>query len=143
MRAYLANTRFVNNWDLVDTSAPKLLGAWLLDRDRRVLRRLARSRLLWERRIAIVTTLAFIVRGEHQDALELAALLLGDEHDLLHKAVGWMLREVGARIDPALLRGFLEAHAPDMPRTALRYAIEHFPKEERARWLAVRRRTSA
>ncbi len=139
-RAYLASTRFVNNWDLVDTSAPQILGAWLLDRDRKVLRRLARSRSLWERRIAMIATQAFIAKGEHEDALELAAMLLGDEHDLMHKAVGWMLREVGGRIDPGLLRAFLREHAPDMPRTALRYAIEHFDATERARWLAVKRR---
>lgn len=140
VRAYLANTRFVNNWDLVDTSAPQLLGAWLLDRDRKALRKLARSPSLWERRIAMLSTQAFIAKGEHEDALALAALLLGDEHDLMHKAVGWMLREVGEHIDPELLRAFLREHAPDMPRTALRYAIEHFDAEERALWLAVKQR---
>lgn len=140
VRAYLASTRFVNNWDLVDTSAPQILGAWLLARDRRVLRRLARSRSLWERRIAMLATLAFIAQGEHEDAFEIATLLLADEHDLLHKAVGWMLREVGQRVDPELLRAYLHEHATDMPRTALRYAIEHFPKAERDRWLADSRR---
>lgn len=136
--SYLARSRFVNNWDLVDTSAPRLLGEWLVGRDRSLLARLARSPLLWERRIAILATFAFIRRGEARDALALAEALLHDEEDLLHKAVGWMLREVGGRVDLEALRGFLRAHAPRMPRTMLRYAIEKLPPEERQRWLAAR-----
>ncbi len=138
VEAYLANTSQVNNWDLVDSSAPYLLGTWLLERDRRVLRRLARSESLWERRIAMLSTLAFIRRGEDEDALAIATLLLDDEHDLIHKAVGWMLREVGGRVGLEPLRRFLDAHAARMPRTMLRYAIEKLPKAERQAWLARR-----
>lgn len=136
VKAYLANTRFVNNWDLVDSSAPQILGHWLLDKDRRVLVRLARSKLLWERRIAMLATQAFINNGQSADALKIAELLLGDSHDLIHKAVGWMLREIGKRIDVQILREFLSNHASSMPRTALRYAIEHLPPAERKRWLS-------
>lgn len=136
--AYLANTAFVNNWDLVDSSAPSLLGTWLLDKDRRLLTKLARSTSLWERRIAMLATFAFIRKGESADAVAIAALLLGDEHDLIHKACGWMLREVGEKVGPDALLEFLDAHAPRMPRTMLRYAIEKLPKAERQAWLARR-----
>lgn len=150
VRLYLRRLRFVNNWDLVDSSAPQILGAWLLDKPRERLDRLARSRNLWERRIAMVATLQFIVKGESADAIRIATILLKDEHDLIHKAAGWMLREVGKRADVDALRGFLRRHAATMPRTMLRYAIERFPPAERARWLAapasgserVRRRTA-
>jgi 3-methyladenine DNA glycosylase AlkD len=135
---YLANAKLVNNWDLVDTSARPILGVHLLGRDRSILRTLARSKNLWERRIAIIATYAFIMKGESEDTFALAELLLEDEQDLLHKAVGWMLREVGKRVDAAALRAFLEAHATRMPRTMLRYAIEHFPEKERRAWLARR-----
>lgn len=136
VKAYLRHTRRVNNWDLVDSSAPHILGHWLLDKDRSLLLELAASKSLWERRIAMIATAAFIQNGESDDALAIATRLLGDEHDLMHKAVGWMLREVGKRIDVRLLRGFLKLHARTMPRTALRYAIEHLPALERQRWLA-------
>ncbi len=137
-RRYLQSTDRVNNWDLVDASAPIILGPWLEGRSRGVLRRLARSRVLWDRRIAVVATLHFIRRGEFEDTLALCGGLLGDPEDLMHKACGWMLREVGKR-DAEVLRAFLRAHAPRMPRTMLRYAIERFPGPERKEWLAVPR----
>ena len=136
---YLRRLRRVNNWDLVDSSAPQILGAWLLDKPRGRLDRLARSRNLWERRVAIVATLRFIANGESADAIRIATLLLHDEHDLIHKATGWMLREVGKRASEEALRAFLARHAARMPRTMLRYAIERLPPRERARWLALRR----
>ena len=130
----------VNNWDLVDITAPQIVGGWLRGRPERArtLDRLAGSGLLWERRIAVLATLHFIRCGEYGDTLRLAAALLGDPHDLMHKAVGWMLREVGKR-DRAALDGFLAAHAARMPRTMLRYAIEKHAQAERARWLAAGR----
>lgn len=135
--AYLANTAYINNWDLVDTSAEHVVGAWLWKRSRAPLHRLARSRSLWERRIAILATFHFIKQGEFDETLVLAAMLLHDEHDLIHKGVGWMLREVGNR-DGEVERGFLRKHARTMPRTMLRYAIEKFPEEERKGWLGMR-----
>ncbi len=135
---YLANLERVNNWDLVDTSAAPIVGAQVLTtRDRRLLPRLARSKVMWERRVAMVATFAFIRAGDAATALAIAELLLDDPHDLMHKAVGWMLREVGKRVDEDALRGFLERHAAAMPRTALRYAIERFSPAERKRWLGV------
>jgi 3-methyladenine DNA glycosylase AlkD len=132
----------VNNWDLVDITAPQIVGGWLRERPERArtLDRLARSRLLWERRIAVLATLHFIRCGEFGDTLRLAATLRDDPHDLMHKAVGWMLREVGKR-DRAALDGFLAEQAARMPRTMLRYAIEKHSPAERARWLAAGRRT--
>ena len=124
---YLANTRFINNWDLVDVSAPHIVGAYLFDRSRAPLRRLARSGLLWERRIAIVATFYFIRRNQFDDTLEIAGMLLDDKHDLMHKAAGWMLREVGKR-DREAEEVFLRKHCTHMPRTMLRYAIERFPR---------------
>jgi 3-methyladenine DNA glycosylase AlkD len=134
VRLYLANTKWINNWDLVDCSAPQLLGAWLLERDPAPLRKLARSRSLWEQRIAIVATHAFIRDGSFELTLELCEKLLRHPHDLMHKACGWMLREVGKR-DESVLRGFLDEHAAMMPRTMLRYAIERFAAGERRRFL--------
>jgi 3-methyladenine DNA glycosylase AlkD len=133
---YLRNLKHVNNWDLVDLSAPRILGAWLLNRDRAILKRLTRSKNLWERRVAMIATQAFIYNGESADTVAIAGLLLRDEHDLIHKAVGWMLREVGKRVDIEVLRRFLRRHAHEMPRTALRYAIERLPASERRRWMA-------
>lgn len=132
--AYLASTSRINNWDLVDLSAPNIVGAWLTHRSRAVLRRLARSRSLWERRIAVVATHAFIRRGEFEDTLALADQLLNDREDLLHKATGWMLREVGKR-DHAALENFLRPRCRRMPRTMLRYAIERFPEGLRRQYL--------
>lgn len=140
---YLENLGRVNNWDLVDSSAHLIVGDHLLKRDRRLLRTLARSAKLWERRVAMIATLAFIRAGESKDAFEIATLLLDDEEDLMHKAVGWMLREVGKHVAEEPLRAFLKEHAAAMPRTALRYAIERFPAEERALWLAVKRAPKA
>jgi 3-methyladenine DNA glycosylase AlkD len=134
-RAYLANTRRINNWDLVDCSAAQIVGSHL-DHDRiALLERLARSKDLWERRIAIVSTFAFIRRDEFQPTLTIAAMLIGDSHDLIHKAVGWMLREVGKR-DRGVLDGFLKTRYREMPRTMLRYAIERHPEQIRKRYLA-------
>jgi 3-methyladenine DNA glycosylase AlkD len=134
-RAYLANTNRINNWDLVDCSAHKIVGAHLRERDRSKLIALAKSESLWERRIAIIATLDFIRADDFADTLRIAEALLGDRHDLIHKAVGWMLREVGKR-DQAVLERFLSKHARVMPRTMLRYAIERFPPELRARYMA-------
>ena len=134
----LSHREAMNNWDLVDTGAPRLIGAYLAERKsgRRLLYRLAKSENLWERRIAIVSTLAFIVKNDFVDALSIAEKLLGDKHDLIHKATGWMLREVGKR-DETALKEFLDRHAAVMPRTMLRYAIERFDQEERARYLGA------
>jgi len=120
---YLGNTKCVDNWDLVDLSADKLLGHWLFGKDTSLLCRLAESPHLWERRIAIVSTFHFIRNNRFSDTLKISGMLLGDKHDLIHKAVGWMLREVGKRDQP-VLEGFLKRHHKKMPRTMLRYAIE-------------------
>ncbi|MGH3146416.1 MAG: DNA alkylation repair protein [Rubrobacter sp.] len=138
---YLDNTTHVNGWDLVDASAPQILGAHLLGggAERLTLDRLARSPSVWERRIAIMATFAFVRAGEYDETLRLARDLLDDEHDLIHKASGWMLREVGKR-EEALLTGFLERHAQAMPRTMLRYAIERLDAPLRARFLAAKGR---
>jgi 3-methyladenine DNA glycosylase AlkD len=127
---YLANTRHVNNWDLVDLSAPRIVGGYLDTRSRRPLNRLAKSADLWERRISIVATHHFIRQGDLGDTIKVAELLLNDEEDLIHKATGWMLREVGKR-DQAVLEAFLDEHCQTMPRTMLRYAIERFSKRKR------------
>ncbi len=134
---YLANTAYVNNWDLVDVGSKPTVGGHLQHRDRAPLYALARSELVWDRRIAIVGSQWFLRAGETEDLFALAALLLDDQHDLLHKAVGWSLREAGKR-DPAALRWFLDAHLSRLPRTALRYAIEHFPEPERKTYLRRR-----
>ena len=126
--------RFVNGWDLVDSSAYKIMGDFLRRRSRRLLRRLAKSRVLWERRIAIISTLAYIKDGEFRETLAIAKVLLHDEEDLIHKAVGWMLREVGNR-DLKAEEAFLKKHYKQMPRTMLPYAIEKFPETKRRRFL--------
>ena len=132
---YLRNTAGINNWDLVDASAPSILGEHLRTRPRSILRKLAKSKSLWERRIAMIATMRLVRSGDVEDALNIAELLLKDRHDLIHKAVGWVLREVG-RKDRARLLVFLETHYERLPRTTLRYAIEHFPVERRKRMLA-------
>ena len=137
-RLYLKRLPYINNWDLVDSSAEYLVGGWLADKDRGVLDRFARSKHLWTRRVAMLATFHFIKAGSADDALRIAALLLDDRHDLIHKAVGWMLREVGKRVSLTPLRAFLKRHAATMPRTALRYAIERLPAAERAKWMAIR-----
>lgn len=131
---YRHNMRFVNGWDLVDSSAYKIMGPFLRNRSRRLLRRLAKSRVLWERRIAIISTLAYIKDGEFGETLGIAEVLLHDDEDLIHKAVGWMLREVGNR-DRKAEEAFLKKHYREMPRTMLRYAIEKFPEAKRQRFL--------
>ncbi len=131
---YLASTRYINNWDLVDASARDIVGEHLASRSRNILYTLAKSRDLWERRIAIIATHAFIRRGDLTDTFNISELLLGDKHDLIHKAVGWMLREAGKQSEPQLLR-FLKKHYSAMPRTTLRYAIERMPEAVRKRQL--------
>lgn len=136
VKFYLDNTKQVNNWDLVDLSAPNILGVHLVDnRDdrRRLLYRLAGSENVWERRIAIVATHHFIINGDFSHTLKIAEMLLQDRHDLIHKAAGWMLREVGKR-DAAAEEAFLEKHFSVMPRTMLRYAIERLPESKRRRY---------
>lgn len=131
---YLKNTSYINNWDLVDTSAHKIVGPYLEDRNRDVLYDLAESDNLWERRIAIISTLYFINNNDFEDTLAISEKLIDDNHDLIHKATGWMLREVG-KIDQAKEEMFLEKHAVRMPRTMLRYAIEHFSNAKRKLYL--------
>jgi 3-methyladenine DNA glycosylase AlkD len=137
VKFYLNNIKQVNNWDLVDLSAPNILGAHLMvdnrNDSRRLLYRLAKSENVWERRIAIVATHHFIRNGDFSDTLQIAEMLLQDRHDLIHKAAGWMLREVGKR-DSAAEEAFLEKHCSVMPRTMLRYAIERLPESKRRRY---------
>jgi 3-methyladenine DNA glycosylase AlkD len=125
----------INNWDLVDATAPTL-GEYLLQLEdpMAVLNKLAKSKSLWERRTSVVFTFAFLRAGDLEPTYEMAERHLGDKHDLMHKAVGWLLREMGKR-DPSLLRNFLKEHGHEMPRTALRYSIEKFSESERQRWL--------
>lgn len=131
---YLDDTKYINNWDLVDSSAHKILGEWLIDKPRQTLFDLAKSSDLWERRISIISTFAFIDKGDYNDAISLAETLLGDEHDLIHKATGWVLREIGKR-DREKLISFLDQHYKEMPRTMLRYSIEKLPEEVRKQFL--------
>ncbi len=136
---YLSKTKRINNWDLVDASARDIVGGYLLDHpiEKTILHKLAQSENLWERRIAIVATWAFIRNNQFQDTLKISKVLLMDTEDLIHKAVGWMLREVGKR-DRSVLAHFLDTHAHEMPRTALRYALEHFPKKDRIRYMNMK-----
>jgi len=131
---YLGNTQYINNWDLVDTSADHIVGAFLMERGKKPLYALAQSGDLWERRIAIMSTFHFIKGGEFTETLKIAHMLLSDKEDLIHKAVGWMLREVGKRHLDSEER-FLREHYKQMPRTMLRYAIEKFPEPKRQRYL--------
>ncbi len=131
---YLSNTRYVNNWDLVDLSAQYIVGDYLRDRDKKTLYQLAVSESLWERRIAIISTLNFIRHNEFDYAMHISEILLNDGEDLIHKAVGWMLREIGKR-DLATEEGFLKKNYKIMPRTMLRYAIEKFEEEKRLGYL--------
>ena len=134
-RAYLANARWINNWDLVDASAEHVVGPHMKAKEIALLERLARSKNIWERRIAIVSTFHFIKRNEFRPTLRIATMLLTDSHDLIHKAVGWMLREVGKR-DHKTIDSFLKKHYRKMPRTMLRYAIERHPERIRKQYLA-------
>jgi len=131
---YLDNTKYINNWDLIDSSAHHIVGNYLANKDRKILYALAESSSLWQRRIAIISTFYFIKNNEYSDTLKISKQLLNDKEDLLHKASGWMLREVGKR-DIAVEVQFLKAHYQKMPRTMLRYAIERFSKEDRLKYL--------
>jgi len=131
---YLANTRHINNWDLVDISAPKIVGAYLFTGNRKPLYQLVKSKILWERRIAVLSTFYFIKHNEFADALKIAEILLKDKEDLIHKATGWMLREVGKR-DTQCTEEFLQKHCRTMPRTMLHYAIERFTPSKRKMFL--------
>lgn len=131
---YLKNTKNINNWDLVDSSAPKILGNYLLNRNKEILYKLAKSKNLWERRISIISTLEFIKNNQFNDTTKLSKILLKDKHDLIQKAVGWMLREMGKR-DIKLLQNFLNKYHKQMPRTMLRYAIEKLNKDKRVYYL--------
>ena len=131
---YLKHMKYINNWDLVDLTAPKIVGTYLMHRPRNVLYKLARSDSIWERRIGILATYTFLKVGEFKDTLAISRILLNDPHDLIHKAVGWMLREVGKQSQTAEEQ-FLKKHYKTMPRTMLRYAIERFPKRLRGAYL--------
>ncbi len=132
---YLKHTKYINNWDLVDLSAPKIVGAYLRKKNKAILYRLAKSKNLWERRIAILATFDFIYYGDAKDALQISKILMDDKHDLIHKATGWMLREAGKRCNQALLIEFLNRHHKQMPRTMLRYSIERLPQTLRLKYL--------
>jgi len=131
---YKKNSRKINNWDLVDLSAPKIIGTHLLNRDKKILYKYAHSNNLWQKRISIISTYSFIKNHDFKTTLEIADVLLNDDHDLIHKAVGWMLREVGKQ-DMNTLENFLKTRYNKMPRTMLRYSIEKFPEKKRKKYL--------
>lgn len=131
---YLQNTKCINNWDLVDMSSYSIVGDYLSDKDKTLLYNLAKSKVIWERRIAIVSTYSFIKKRKFEYTFRICEMLMEDKHDLIHKACGWMLREVGKK-NEKYLESFLEMHYKKMPRTMLRYAIERFSKEKRRRYL--------
>ncbi|MFH1401858.1 MAG: DNA alkylation repair protein [Parcubacteria group bacterium] len=133
---YIKNRRHVDNWDLVDLTAPKIVGAYLEDKDRSLLYKFAKSKNIWERRIAVLSTFYYIQKGDCLDALKIAEILKNDRHDLIQKAVGWMLREMGKRCGKNYEEDFLKKYHKTMPRTMLRYAIERFPEKERQKYLA-------
>jgi 3-methyladenine DNA glycosylase AlkD len=136
-RIYLKNTRYINNWDLVDATAGRILGAYLDGKSKSRLWKLARSKLLWERRMSIIATFYYITRGQSAHTFKIARMLLKDRHDLIHKAVGWMLREAGKRCSQPAEEAFLKKYAAVMPRTMLRYAIERFPEPKRRYYLGL------
>ena len=131
---YLNNTKFINNWDLVDASAEHIVGNFLLNKGKNPIYGLAKSENLWERRISIMSTFCFIKHGQYSETLKISKILLYDKEDLIYKAVGWMLREVGKR-NPPSEDEFLKEHYKEMPRTMLRYAVERFPESKRQRYL--------
>lgn len=136
---YIRRHDRINNWDLVDRSAPYVVGGYLFDKLRDILYKLAHSKNIWERRTAIVSTGYFIRKGEVDDAFKIAEILLNDDQDLIHKAIGWMLREAGKK-DRQQLLSFLDQQAATMPRTALRYAIEHLDKEQQAYYMSMKKK---
>lgn len=138
LKFYLKNLERVNNWDLVDLSSPNLLGEFLLKEDRKILHTLAKSDNLWKRRVAIVSTFSLIRANQFEDALKISKILLSDKHDLIHKAVGWMLREIGKR-DLEILRLFLDKNLPKIHNTSLRYSIEKMSLEERKKYLILKK----
>jgi 3-methyladenine DNA glycosylase AlkD len=131
---FLKNTKYINNWDLVDVTVPRTVGFYLVDHDRSILYKLVKSSDLWERRIAVLATFAFIRLNDFKDSLKISEILLNDKHDLIHKAVGWMLREIGKR-DEKVLEKFLDKHYAEMPRTMLRYSIERLEEGKRKSYL--------
>ncbi|MEJ5262942.1 MAG: DNA alkylation repair protein [Ignavibacterium sp.] len=131
---YLKNRKGINNWDLVDLTAPKIVGNYLMERDKNILFELAQSENIWDRRISIISTLTFIKKNRFDETLKIAQLLLNDKHDLIHKAVGWMLREIG-KVNKEVEMEFLMKYYKRMPRTMLRYAIEKFPEKKRKQFL--------
>jgi 3-methyladenine DNA glycosylase AlkD len=135
---YMKNTKFINNWDLVDCSADRIVGDYLENKSKEPIIVFAKSKDLWKKRISIIATFDYIKKRKYEDTLMIAEILLHDEHDLIHKAVGWMLREVGKRVSPGAEEQFLRKHAHEMPRTMLRYAIERFPEEKRRFYLSMR-----
>lgn len=136
VKVYLKQKKHINNWDLIDGSAPKILGAYLFGKDLSILQSLATSKSLWDRRIAILATFYFIQQGDGKETLRLAKVLLRDPEDLMHKAVGWMLREVGKRVSETQLKIFLDKHATQMPRTMLRYSLERLSAKDRQKYMA-------
>ncbi|MBU4284635.1 DNA alkylation repair protein [Patescibacteria group bacterium] len=132
---YLKHTQYINNWDLVDLSAYKIVGAYLEDKDKKILYELAKSKSIWKRRIAILSTFHYIGHGNSREALKIAEILLNDKHDLIHKAVGWMLREIGKCCGEEIEEKFLRKYYKIMPRTMLRYAIERFGEKKRKFYL--------
>jgi len=134
-KLYIKSLKYINNWDLVDLTADRIVGQYLRDKDKEVLFTLSQSPNLWKRRVSIMATFCYIKQGDPTLTYKLALNLLHDPHDLIHKAVGWMLRETGKRCSKQGLVSFLNKHSKDMPRTMLRYAIEHFPKQERMGYL--------
>lgn len=135
---YIKNTKRINNWDLVDCSAPRIVGQYLIDKDRKILYKLARSKNLWERRIAVIATATFININDFKDIKALTHILINDDQDLMHKALGWMLREIGKKSINELTN-FLESYARYLPRTTLRYAIEKYPEQTRKKYLAIKK----
>lgn len=135
---YLKNTKYINNWDLIDLTAGYIVGGYLENRDKQILIDLAKSNDLWKKRIAVLATFNFIYQGKSETTIKIAQVLINDSHDLIHKAVGWMLREVGKRVDENILIKFLDENATKMPRTMLRYAIERLPEEKRQYYLKLK-----